>query len=130
MVPYYKKVTGFFKRKGVDVAIVDSDGDITPLIPLWLEGGVNGFLPLEVQAGVDAVSLREEYKDKIVLFGNISLSSLRKGRKAIDEELSWKFKHLLPGGGYVASADHHIPPNVPYENFMHYLKRVKEWGRY
>jgi len=130
MVPYYKKVTGFFRRKGVDVAIVDSDGDITPLIPLWLEGGVNGFLPLEVKAGVDAVSLRKEYGDKIVLFGNISLNALRMGPKAIDEELSRKFKHLLPGGGYIASTDHHIPPDVSYDNFMHYLKRVKEWGKY
>jgi len=65
-----------------------------------------------------------------VLLGNISLNALRAGPKAIDQELSRKFKHLLPGGGYVASTDHHIPPDVPYENFMHYLKRVKEWGKY
>ncbi|MEM2876237.1 MAG: uroporphyrinogen decarboxylase family protein, partial [Candidatus Bathyarchaeia archaeon] len=113
-----------------DVAIVDSDGDVRPLIPLWLEGGVNGFLPLEVQAGMDAVKLREEYGDKIVLIGNISLNSLRRGSKAIDKEVSLKFKHLLPGGGYIASTDHHIPPDVPYESFLHYLKRVKEWGVY
>lgn len=130
MVPYYRKVTRYFRRKGVDVAIVDSDGDITSLIPLWLEGGVNGFLPLEVRAGVDAVSLREKYGDKIVLFGNISLESLIRGPKAIDEELSWKLKHLLPGGGYIISTDHHIAPSVPYSHFMHYLKRVKEWGKY
>jgi uroporphyrinogen-III decarboxylase len=129
-VPYYKKVTSAFRRKGVDVAIVDSDGDINSLIPLWLEGGVNGFLPLEVQAGMDVVSLREKYGDKIVLMGNVSLWALRRGPRAIDEEISRKFPSLLPGGGYIASTDHHIPPDVPYENFMHYLRRVQKWGRY
>jgi len=129
-VPYYKKVTSAFRKKGVDVAIVDSDGDINPLIPPWLEGGVNGFLPLEVQAGVDAVSLREKYGDKILLMGNVSLWALRAGPKAIDEEISKKFPSLLPGGGYIASTDHHIPPDVPYENFIHYLRRVQRWGRY
>ena len=130
MVPYYKRVTDIFRNKGVDVAIVDSDGDINPLIPLWLKGGVNGFLPLEVRAGVDAISLKEKYGDKIILFGNIGMDALRKGSKAIDQEIGKKFKKLLPGGGYIASTDHHIPADVSYQNFQHYYKRIREWGKY
>ncbi|MEM3045984.1 MAG: uroporphyrinogen decarboxylase family protein [Candidatus Bathyarchaeia archaeon] len=130
MVPYYKKVTYAFRQKGVDLALVDSDGNINSLIPLWLEGGVNGFVPLESQAGMDAVALRDQYGDKVVLMGNISLWALRNGPSAIEEELRRKFPALLPGGGYIASTDHHIPPDVSYGSFLHYLGRVQKWGEY
>jgi uroporphyrinogen decarboxylase len=130
MVPYYRRVVDAFKKRGVDIFIVDSDGDIEKLIPLWLEAGINGFLPLETQAGMDAPSLREKYGDKAVLMGNISLRSLRKGPHAIDEELKAKLPELLPGGGYIVSTDHHISPDVPYENYLHYVKRVLKWSKY
>lgn len=129
-VPYYRQVTDAFRKRGVDIVIVDSDGNIEPLIPLWLDAGVNGFLPLEAQAGMDAPSLREKYGDRAVLMGNISLWSLRRGPEAIDEELRKKLPYLLPGGGYIVSTDHHIPPDVPYENYKHYLNRILRWTRY
>ncbi len=130
MVPYYRRVTDAFKKQGVDTFIVDSDGNIEALIPLWLEGGVNGFLPLETQAGMDAPALREAYGDKAVLMGNISLSALRTGPKAIDEELRRKLPPLLAGGGYIASTDHHVSPDVPHQNYLHYLKRILKWTKY
>jgi uroporphyrinogen decarboxylase len=130
MVPYYKRVTNAFKKRGVDVVIVDSDGNIDLLIPLWLEAGVNGFVPLEAQSGMYAPSLREKYGDKVVLMGNISLGALREGPDAIDEELRAKLPALLPGGGYIISTDHHVPPDVPYQNYLHYVKRILKWGRY
>jgi len=124
MVPYYKRVTNAFKKRGVDVAIVDSDGNIEALIPYWLEGGVNGLVPLETQAGVDAPAIREKYGDRVVLMGNISLWALRQGSEAIDRELERKLAALLPGGGYIISPDHHVPPDVTYKNYLHYLTRV------
>lgn len=130
MVPYYRRVTDAFKKRGVDTVIVDSDGNIDLLIPLWLEAGVNGFLPLETQAGMDAPSLRDRYGEKVILMGNISLWALRKGPEAIDKELQKKLPALLPGGGYIVSTDHHVPPDVPFQNYQHYVDRVLKWTRY
>lgn len=45
MVPRYKKLTDFWKSKGVDIIFVDSDGDVRSLIPLYLEGGVRVSFP-------------------------------------------------------------------------------------
>ena len=33
----------------------DSDGRIDDLIPIWIEAGINGLWPFEVQAGMDVV---------------------------------------------------------------------------
>ena len=38
MVPRYARITQVLKSKGVDVVIVDCDGDISQLVPLWLDG--------------------------------------------------------------------------------------------
>jgi hypothetical protein len=67
----YQKVTDFLKEHGVKVCFVDCDGNIEALLPLWLEGGVRGFYPLEVAADMDAEKLLKQYqKDKILLWGN------------------------------------------------------------
>jgi len=50
---------------------LDSDGNINEIVPLWLKAGVNGFFPLEVAAGMDAVKLRKKYGKNIILVGNI-----------------------------------------------------------
>jgi len=37
----YKKVTRLMRSKGVDIVMVDTDGNHTPITGLFLEGGVN-----------------------------------------------------------------------------------------
>ena len=69
---------------------VDSDGNIEELIPLWLESGVNGFLPLEVAANMDAISMRKQYGRNIVLIGNIDKRALIGGKEAIKREVEHK----------------------------------------
>ncbi|RLE71099.1 MAG: hypothetical protein DRJ43_00470 [Thermoprotei archaeon] len=68
--------------------------------------------PLEVAAGVDAVKLREEYGEKLLLIGNVDKRMLAAGPKAIDGELQ-RLRPLLEEGGYMLSVDHCVPADVP-----------------
>ena len=39
-------------------------------------------------------------------------------------------KSLVEEGGYIGFCDHRVPPNVPLENYVHYLDCVRRvWGR-
>jgi uroporphyrinogen decarboxylase len=58
MIPRYRRITDLAREKGIDTIFVDSDGDVSHLIPLWLEAGINGIYPMEVAAGMDVVQLR------------------------------------------------------------------------
>ena len=98
MLPNYKRVTRLMRSKGVDIVMVDTDGSHTPITGLFLEGGVNCLYPLEVAAGVDAVKLREEYGEKLLLIGNVDKRMLAAGPKAIDGELQ-RLRPLLEEGG-------------------------------
>lgn len=94
MLPAYRKLNDFLKKNNVGTILVDSDGDVTLLIPLLLEGGVNGIYPLEVQAGMDAVKLRKEYGKQLLLIGNIDKIAIAKGRASIEKEVETKIPYL------------------------------------
>jgi uroporphyrinogen decarboxylase len=61
MTPCYRRITGFLKERGVEVIVVDSDGNMDELIPLFLEAGLTGVLPIEARAGNDMVDIRRKY---------------------------------------------------------------------
>ncbi len=126
MLPSYKKLTGFLRRNGVDVIMIDSDGNPTALIPLLLEAEVNGLYPLEVAAGMDARALRTEYGNSLRLIGNIDKRILLKSKEDIKKEVESKVPLLAEKGGYIPSLDHTVPPDVPYDNYLYYLSVLKE----
>lgn len=129
MMPHYKKVTSLLRSKGVDIIFVDSDGDVSELIPLWIESGVNGIYPLEVAAGMDAVALRKRYGKQCILWGNIDKRALAEGQEAIKEELDKKIPFLLSQGGYFPGIDHFIPEDVSLQNFQFYLDYLRSLSR-
>jgi uroporphyrinogen decarboxylase len=101
MVPRYRKLADFFRAHGVRTFIVDSDGDIRSLVPLYLEGGVTGVLPLEIAAGMDPVALRDEYP-RLQMIGGIDKMKIAKGgdvmRAEVREYLSELRRHCEANG--------------------------------
>ena len=61
MLPAYQKLTAFYRSHGITTIYVDSDGDVSKLIPLLIEGGVTGLDPFEVTGECDIVAIREQY---------------------------------------------------------------------
>ena len=124
MLPGYKKITRFLRENGIDVIMVDSDGNIVELSGLFREGGVDGVYPLEIAAGSEPAIMRERYPD-LALLGGVDKRALAAGPEAIDREL----ERLLPvveAGGYVPMVDHLVPPDVSLENYQYYLERRRE----
>jgi uroporphyrinogen-III decarboxylase len=125
MLEPYKRLTSFIRERGVDLIFVDSDGDSESLLPLWIEGGVNGFYPMERASGMDAVHLRERFGRHLRLMGGIDKRAMLAGPAAIDAELA----HVAPlcaEGGYFPWCDHHVPPDVTLQNYLYYVRRMKE----
>lgn len=128
MLPYYRQMTDFYHQMGARWITVDSDGDVSQLVPLFIEGGVDAMLPFEVQAGSDVRQVREAYP-KLRILGGIDKRALAVDKAAIDAELELRLPAMFSAGGYLPSLDHHVPPNVPYENFRYYLERCRELYR-
>jgi uroporphyrinogen decarboxylase len=123
LMPAYRHINAHLRRHGVEFIWLDSDGNPEVLVPLMMESGINCLWPLEVAAGMDPVSLREEFGPDLRLSGGIDKRALAKGHRAIDEELDRRLRPMLAHGGYIPTIDHTVPPDVPYENFMYYMER-------
>jgi len=124
MLEPYKRLTGFIRDHGVDLIFVDSDGDSESLLPLWIEGGVNGFYPIERAAGMAAAQLRQRFGRELRLMGGIDKRAMIAGPAAIDAELAHVVP-LLKEGGYIPWCDHHVPPDVPLAHYRYYVERMK-----
>ncbi|MGB9806605.1 MAG: uroporphyrinogen decarboxylase family protein [Thermoproteota archaeon] len=129
MVPAYKSLVKFFRSYGVKVILVDSDGNVEQLIPIWLELGINGITPCEVAAGMNVVDLRRKYP-RLVMMGGLDKRELSKDKEAIEKELMSKVPKLVETKGYFPGVDHAVPPDVSLENFTYFvflLKKLCGW---
>ena len=124
MLPYYKRIIDFLKARGVNIIMVDTDGDCNSLIPLFVEVGVTGMYPFETHCGMDIVKVRREYPN-LQMMGGIPKSDIAKGKEVIDRILE-PVEEVLKTGGYVPFGDHFIPPDVSWEDFLYYRTKLNE----
>lgn len=124
VLPYYKELIERMKKKGLKHFFVDTDGNFEVLIDLFLEGGVTGFYPFEVAAGMDVESIRKRYPD-LVLMGGIDKRALAAGKPEIDRELE-RVERVLETGGYIPYTDHMVPPDVSFENYRYFREKLKD----
>jgi len=122
MTPYYKRMTSFLKSKGVDIILLDTDGDCNELIPLFMEAGITGLYPMEASAGMDVLAARKKYPDLQIL-GGVPKSRLIYGKDEIDRFLE-PIAELLKTGGYIPHGDHLILPDVSWEDFRYYRDKL------
>lgn len=125
LLPYYKQVIPGIAAHGSRV-MIDSDGDITSMVPWMLDAGIEGVYPLERQAGVDLNAIRAEYP-RFLMMGGYDKMVMHHGEAALRAE----FERLLPvmaSGGYIASVDHQTPPAVSLADYQLYLKLFREYA--
>lgn len=124
-LPYYKRLTAYFRDFGVQIIHVDTDGDAWKLIPLFLEGGVTGLFPMEVAANMDVTRLRDAFPT-LQMMGGVDKLKLIGSRLEIEAELDLKILPTLQHGGYIPMVDHLVPPEVSWENFTYYRKKLNQ----
>lgn len=57
--------------------------------------------------------------------GGLDKRALAQGREAIDHELA-RAGRMFQHGGYVATPDHGVPPDAPWDNFKYFLEQLRE----
>lgn len=125
MLPYYRRIIPVLKDFDVRV-LIDTDGNVEPLIPWFKEAGIEGVLPLERQAGVDVNRIRRNHPDWLMI-GGYDKTIMHLGEEAMRRE----FERILPAmrsGRYVPSVDHQTPPDVSVEQYRVYVRLLKEYA--
>jgi len=124
IAPYYRRLLPRLHERGI-MPFIDTDGDITLLVPWFEELGVDGFLPLERQAGVDGMRLRQRYP-KLRMVGHFDKMTMNRGEAAMRAEFE-RLAPLMKTGGFIPSVDHQTPPGVSLDQYRVYLRLLKDY---
>lgn len=120
VVPRYKRIGDKIHAAGIDLWYTDCDGDVRPLLPGFLEAGINCLFPYEVNSCVHPGELLDQYDGELRIMGGFDKMQLIAGRDAIKKYM----EGLLPyveKGGYIPFCDHRCPPDVKEEDYIYYL---------
>ena len=123
IAPYYRRLLPRLQERNI-MPFIDTDGDITLLVPWFAELGVDGFLPLERQAGVDGMRLRQRYP-RLRMIGHFDKMTMNKGQAAMQAEFE-RLTPLMKTGGFIPSVDHQTPPGVSLEDYQIFLRLLKK----
>jgi hypothetical protein len=121
---HYRRVNDWLRGKGIRHIGLDSDGNITELIPIWVESGITHLWPFEVQAGMDVGKIRKEYGRNLAMIGGIDKRAIRLGYDSIHREIE-RVMPVAEQGGYIPELDHSVPPDVTWQDFKEYVRYLK-----
>jgi uroporphyrinogen decarboxylase len=127
---HYRRVCDWLHSRGIEHIGLDSDGNITSLIPLWLDAGIDHLWPFEVQSGMDVVKVRQQYGRRLGIIGGLDKRVLAAGGQAMRREVD-RLMPLVGQGGFIPELDHSVPPDVSWKNFCDYIGYLRHrlgWG--
>jgi len=120
VVPRYKRIRQKLHAAGIDLWYTDCDGDVRPILPAMMEGGINCLFPFEVNSCTHPAELLNQYGKDLRIMGGVDKLELGKGREAIKAYLE-TLAPLVERGGYIPFCDHRCPPNVNPDDYLYYL---------
>ena len=120
VMPRYKRISKKLHNADIDIWYTDCDGDVRPILPYMMEGGINCLFPFEVNGCSHPAELLETYGKDLRIMGGFDKLKMIEGKDSIKDYMD----SLIPyvnRGGYIPFCDHRCPPDVTPENYLYYL---------
>jgi len=125
ITPRYRRQGDRLAEAGIDLWYTDCDGDVRPILPCLMDGGINCLFPFEVNSCCHPGALLDEYGPELRIMGGVDKIELAKGPEAIQAYL----ESLVPyveRVGFIPFCDHRCPPDVKPEYYLYYLDLKEE----
>jgi uroporphyrinogen decarboxylase len=120
VVPRYKRIKKKLEAHGIDIWYTDCDGDVRPLLPYFLDGGINCIFPFEVNSSGHPGEVLDKYEGQLRIMGGVDKLRLGEGKEAILAYMK-SIEKYVARGGFIPFVDHMCPPNVKPEDYLYYL---------
>lgn len=130
LFPYYRELTERVRhrqKRPLHIQI-GTDGRLDTVIDIYRqEIGADFFSPCEVAAGCDVVAIGRQYPD-LILSGGIDKRVLAGSRAELKQYLDAVLPVMYRRGGYIPTCDHGVPEEVPFDNYVYFRDRVREYA--
>jgi uroporphyrinogen decarboxylase len=108
-------------------------GAVRELIPEFIECGLDILQSLQPRAaGMNLAELKREFGRHICFHGSMDIQqTLPHGTPSDVRDMALRQMEAgKPGGGFIISTAHNIPPETPTENVIALFEAYKEFGGY
>jgi hypothetical protein len=133
IVPQVRRLADRLHAAGL-WAVNASDGDLWPVIDDFLFGcGVDGYLEIDLHAGMDLRCLKVAYGDRITFYGNLdcgielSFGTPQVARQHTRDCLEAGLGTGALAGGHILCASNAITASVPLENYLAVLNAYRDF---
>jgi len=131
---YYQKARKLIDQYNPDIKIIaHTDGDVYPLIPDYIEMGLDVLNPVQPYvAEMEHDKLKAEFGDHLSFHAAIDIQKVMPfgTPEEVKAEAIKTIKALGPGGGYILAPTHYLQADVPPENIIALRDAVLEYGIY
>lgn len=129
LFPWYKKMGDICRKK--DIAFIyHSDGNTAEIIGDLIECGFCAHHPIEPKA-LDIIEVKNKYKDKLCLMGNIELDTLIRGvPEDIESLVVDNLKNVAKDSFYVGGSSNSVQKEVKMENYLKMNEVFLQYGSY
>lgn len=130
LLPPFRRVMQGFKALGCHT-IKHCDGNVLPLVDLWIEAGINALDPIDPSAGLAMADMKRRYGDRLALKGNIDcVATLCVGAPdEVREEVRRCIAEAGPAG-LIVSSSNTIHRGVKPENYRALLEALRTYGAF
>lgn len=130
LAPAWAHIVDSFKDAGAAKVILHSDGNIGPLLELFIDLGYDGINPVEYHVGLHPLELRERYGERLALLGGLDNALiLPRGDRAEVREHVLEVLRAGVGGGLVL-ATHSVAPDISVATMEYVRELMVEFGGY
>lgn len=129
-LPALQRMVKAYKDAGAARVMHHADGNVLPLLDMWIDAGIDAINPVEFRSGMDPVKIREHHGTRLVCVGGLdNCDILPRGDRG---EIHDHVLHLLEagrGGGFIFGP-HSIGPDIEIETMEYVLQLLEEYGNY
>lgn len=131
--PYHQEWFKFIKGRTSAKIIMHSDGAIAPLLPDFIDAGIDALNPVQVFAnGMDTAWLKREFGDQLTFWGGVDTVNVLPGasQAQVIDEVRRRIEDLAAGGGFVLAGVHNLQSDVSPENILAMVETARTFGHY
>jgi uroporphyrinogen decarboxylase len=131
--PFDAKLIEFIKKKAHVKVLYHTCGSLYPIIPDYIENGVDVLNPVQPRAkDMESSKLKKEFGESLSFHGGFDIQQILPygSIDEVDEEAKRVIRELGHEGGYIFAPAHCIQPDVPPENIVAMYDSAFKHGKY
>ncbi|MFX0101182.1 MAG: uroporphyrinogen decarboxylase family protein [Candidatus Hodarchaeota archaeon] len=113
------------------IAFNHSCGNMTELLPDYIEAGLDGWQSLEPASLIDHAALKKKYGEKFLFVGGLDSREISFGTpESVRKHVREQILKMGKGGGYICGPTHDFLTETPLDNCLAMRDAIQQEGKY